>query len=186
MTRRALVWACSLVLCASAGAQAKLLGVGLSAFAGVNIPIAQDDAGSGSVFGLRAPLQVISPLRVEPWFALAKNGDYTLGASYSPSPTVDGGEITSFGLNALLGSPLTGPGFNIAVVGGLGSHKLEREGEDSESRVGFNLGLDLGVSLRTLPLSLSARAEGVVIPLDGGGSRKNAFITGALTYKFGI
>jgi hypothetical protein len=166
--------------------QAGLLGAGLTAYGGVNIPIAQDNAQSGSIFGLRAPLQMMSALRLEPWMGIANNGDYTLNTAISGSSTFDGGKITSFGLNALLGSPMTGPGFSIAFLGGIGSHKLETEGVETDSRVGYNVGLDMGVGLGSLPLSLSGRAEAVVIPLDGGGSRKNGFITAGLTYKFGI
>jgi hypothetical protein len=35
-------------------------------------------------------------------------------------------------------------------------------------------------------LSLSARGEAIIIPLEDGGSRKNAFVTAGLTYKFGL
>ena len=184
--KRCIAFGCVLLLCLAGGAEAKMMGLGLSAFYGINIPIAQDDAENGTVYGLRAPIQMVSSLRLEPWFSMAQNGDYTLPASYSTSPTFEGGEITSFGLNALLGSPMGGPGFKIAFVGGIGSHKYEQDGIESDSRIGYNVGLDMGMGLGSTPLGLSVRGEGVIIPLDGGGSRKNAFITGALTYNFGI
>jgi hypothetical protein len=176
----------ALVLLGATGAQAALLGVGITAFGGFNIPLAQDDAESGTVFGLRVPFQMMSALRLEPWFGAAQNGDYTITGPISGSADFDGGKITSFGLNALLGTPFTGPGFTIAFLGGVGSHKFEVEGAESKSEIGFNVGLDLGIGLGTLPLSLSARGEGIIIPLDGGGSRKNAFVTAGLTYKFGL
>ena len=186
MFNKAAAIACVLVLAGSSAAQAGLLGAGITAYGGFNIPIAQDDTESGSVFGVRAPLQMISMLRLEPWFGMAKNGDYTWSTSISGSQSFDGGEITSFGLNALLGSPMTAPGFSIAFVGGIGSHKFESESLEADSRIGFNLGLDLGMGLGSSPLALSVRGEALVIPLDGGGSRKNGFVTAGLTYKFGI
>jgi len=185
MIKRCIVFGCVLLLSLAGGAEAKMLGFGLSAFYGVNIPLVQDDAESGPVYGLRAPLQMTGSLRLEPWFSMATIGDYDLVTPISGTTTFEGGDITSFGLNALLGSPFNGPGFSIAFLGGIGSHKMERENADTDTRVGYNLGLDMGIGLGSLPLSLSARGEGLVIPLDGGGSRKSALVTGALTYKFG-
>jgi hypothetical protein len=186
MIKRVAALAVTVILAGATGAEAGLLGVGITAYGGLNIPIAQDDGESGTVFGARVPFQMTSALRLEPWFGAAKNGEYTVTGSISGPQTFDGGEITTFGLNALLGSPLTAPGFSIAFVGGIGSHQYEAGGIESDSRIGFNVGVDMGIGLGAMPLSLSGRAEAVVIPLDGGGSRKNAFITAGLTYKFGI
>jgi hypothetical protein len=174
------------VMFAAAGAQAGLLGIGITAYGGLNIPVAQDDTESGTVFGLRVPIQAISLLRVEPWFGLAKGGDYTITPNLSEPVTFPGADVTTFGLNALLGTPMTAPGFTIAFVGGIGSYKIEIEGLETDTRVGYNLGLDLGMGLGAGPLAVSVRGESIIIPLDGGGSRKNAFITAGLTYKFGI
>lgn len=185
MMKRVITFAVATVLLCATGAQAGILGVGITAFGGVSIPVAQADAASGTVFGLRVPVQAVSFLRLEPWFGLAKSGDYTVTGQFG-SGTFPGPDVTTFGLNALLGTPMSAPGFSIAFVGGIGSHKIELDGFESDSRIGFNLGLDLGIGLGALPLKLSARGEGLVIPLDGGGSRKNAYVTAGLTYQFGI
>ena len=167
-------------------AQAGLLGIGITAFGGLNIPVAQVDAESGTVFGLRVPLQAISVLRIEPWFGIAKSGDYTIAPNIGPPGTFAGPDIKSFGLNALIGTPMSAPGLSIAFVGGIGSHKVEFEDFPSDSRLGFNAGLDLGIGLGAAPLTLSGRGEVLVIPLEDGGSRKNVYLTAGLTYKFGI
>ena len=175
------------ILFALAGtAQAGILGIGVTAYGGLNIPVAQDDAESGSVFGLRVPVQAISLLRVEPWFGIAKSGDYTFEGNLGPASTFPGPDVTTFGLNALIGTPMSAPGVSIAFVGGIGSHKVKWDDLESDSRIGFNAGLDLGIGLGAAPLALSARGEAIVIPLDGGGSRKNIYVTAGLTYKFGI
>ena len=175
----------AVVVFAAAGAQAGILGIGVTAFGGLNIPVAQDDVESGTIFGLRVPVQAISMLRAEPWLGLAKGGDYTIPGNFG-SATFPGADVTTFGLNALLGTPMSAPGVSIAFLAGIGSHKIKIEGLDDVSRVGYNLGVDLGVGLGAAPLSLSGRGEILIIPLDGGGSRKNAYLTAGLTYKFGI
>jgi hypothetical protein len=175
----------AVVVFAAAGAQAGILGIGITAYGGVNIPVEQADTESGTVFGLRVPVQAISLLRVEPWFGLAQGGDYTIPGNFGEA-TFPGGDVTTFGLNALLGTPMTAPGLSIAFVAGIGSHKVEFEDIDSDTRVGYNVGLDLGIGLGATPLALSGRAEALIIPLDGGGSRKNTYLTAGLTYKFGM
>lgn len=181
------LWAAVVVLVmAASGAQAGLLGVGVTAFGGLNIPVAQDDNESGTVFGLRVPLQAISLLRVEPWLGLAKGGDYTVTPNLGGPVTFPGADINTFGLNALLGTPMSAPGVSIAFLAGIGSHKIKFEGLDDDTRVGYNIGVDVGIGLGAAPVSLSGRGEMLIIPLDGGGSRKNAYLTAGLTYKFGI
>ena len=174
-----------LVLCSAATSQAGLLGLGLGAYGGVNIPIVQDDAKTGSVWGFRAPVQALKLLRLEPFVAFINNGDYEI-TGIGGAQTFDGGKLTAFGINAMFGAPMTVPAVGIAFVGGIGSYKYEAEGYDSNSDVGFNVGVDFTFGLGALPVGLSARGDLVIIPLDDGGSRKHGLLTVGAFYKFGI
>ena len=170
-------------------AAAGLLGVGASVYGGFNIPVAQDDAGSGSVWGFRVPVQAVSVLRLEPFAAFIKNGDYTIDNVLGGPFTYDGGKLTGFGLNAMFGAPMTVPAVGIAFVAGIGSYKLENEEsvpQVDESRVGYTLGVDVMVGLGPVPVALDGRADFLIVPLDDGGSRKNVLLTIGAVYKFGI
>jgi hypothetical protein len=171
-----------LLLLAVPQAQAQKLGIG--AFGGVNIPIAQDDAASGTVFGIRGQLQAIPLIRIEPHVSFLKNGDYDATGIGGPF-TLDGGKVTAFGINGILGSPLGGPGFGVGLVAGIGSYKLQVEGYEDDTRVGYSGGLDLALGLTGVPLRLNGRGELVVLPLEDGGSRKYALLTVGASYSFG-
>src|SRR5437899_2252806 len=100
--------------------------VGLGGFGGVSIPIVQDDTGRGTVFGVRAPVSLLPLLSVEPFFASSSMGDKdqrVAGLTY----TRDGGTVSAFGLNAMLGGAAL-PGFKFFPYVGLGSYTLKREG----------------------------------------------------------
>jgi opacity protein-like surface antigen len=161
-------------LAISAG-PARAASVGLGPFGGVSIPIVQDDQGNGSVFGLRAPVQLVPLLRVEPFWSTSALGDKTVdagGASY----TRTGSDVTTFGLNAMLS--LGGPVTFYPFVG-IGSVKFDRTGQD-ESFTSYHMGLGLGLS--PIPkVSVDLRAELQAAAKDGT-SRKMGNITLGASY----
>jgi hypothetical protein len=53
------------------------------------------------------------------------------------------------------------------------------------TRAGYSGGIDIGLGLIGMPVRLNGRGEFVMIPLDGGGSRKFAFLTVGASYAFG-
>ena len=170
-------------------ATAGLIGVGASLYGGLNIPVAQSDAGSGSVWGFRVPVQAVSMLRFEPFVSFIKNGDYTIDDVLGGPFTYGGGKMTGFGLNAMFGAPMTVPAVGIAFVAGIGSYKLENDEAIppvDESRVGYSLGVDVTVGLGPVPVALDGRADFLIVPLEDGGSRKNVLLTIGAVYKFGL
>jgi hypothetical protein len=160
--------------------------LGIGGFGGINIPVVQDDAGSGTLYGLRAPVQLVPMLRVEPFVHFMKNGKYEVDGLGGPFE-FDGGDLTAFGISGLLGAPLNTPALGISLVASIGSYKYEEEGYDSETQAGFAGGIDVMIGLGpTTPVGISGRGEILVIPLEDGGSRKHVLLTVGAFYKFGL
>jgi opacity protein-like surface antigen len=168
-----------LLVAVAVSAQTPKLGVG--GFAGVSIPLAQDDQAQGTVFGLRAKLSLNGFLAAEGQIGFTKWG--------KPDPIdgldlgIDGSKITQFGVNGILGGG-AGPGIKPYFLGGFGSYKIKNDDTQfDESRMGYNGGLGLGIGLGP-KFSLDARGEAVVIPMDGGGSKKAVVGSAGLTLYF--
>jgi len=181
MKRIILAVLCCVVLAQAAAAQAPLkLGVG--AFAGLNYPIIQDDQSSGTAFGFKGRLKMAF-LTLEPNVTFARYGDPDIdGVIDSP----EGSKLSSLGLDAVLGSPVGGPGLAVLLFAGIGSYKIKNDQLHFEdTRVGYSggLGLEFGV---TPSISVEARGRFLVIPTEGDGSKKSALATAGLNYHFGL
>lgn len=161
-------------LSASAGA-ASAGSIGLGAFAGMSIPIVQEDVAQGSMFGLRVPVTLVPLVTVEPYWASSSLGDKDQdvgGVTY----TREGFDESAFGVNAML--TMGGPVQFYPFVG-LGSTKLERSGADL-SLTTYNAGLGLGFA--PMPkLSVHLRGE-MQIAVDGEASRKFGNVTLGASY----
>jgi len=163
---------------ALAALPAHAAGVGVGAFGGVSVPIVQDDSNQGSIFGARVPIQLIPLISAEPFFASSKLGDKDQTIAGLPY-TRDGGEITAFGVNVLLGG-MGAPGVRFYPYAGLGSYELKRNGAEKATEVGYNFGLGLGLS--PIPqLAIDLRGELNMIA-TGDTSRKYANVTVGAAY----
>jgi len=165
-----------LVLALAAGT-ASAGGVGIGLFGGTSIPIVQDDNGSGTVFGVRAPVRLIPLVTVEPYFSKTAGGDKE--QDFEGTPITYGGiDVTGYGVNVLL---TFGGKFQLYPYAGIGTFKLKREGLD-ESRTGYNFGLGLGLS--PLPkISFHVRGE-LAAAVSDETSRKWASVTAGVSYNF--
>jgi hypothetical protein len=161
-------------LSASAGA-ASAGSIGLGAFAGMSVPIVQEDVAQGSMFGLRVPVTLVPLVTVEPYWASGSLGDKDQdvgGVTY----TREGFDESAFGVNAML--TMGGPVQFYPFVG-LGSTKLERSGSDL-SLTTYNAGLGLGFT--PVPkLAVHLRGE-LQIAVDGDASRKFGNVTLGASY----
>ena len=168
-----------------AGFASEALGskIGLGGFLGMNIPIAQEDAGSSSLFGFKARMELMPRLGVEAFFTKLNQGEASVEV-WGREMSMKGGSINSFGLNLILGSMSSETGSHFHLAGGIGSYSLSKEGVPDESRFGYNFGPGLEIGLGKMSIEISVKTH--IIPLDGGGSRKNIGISGGLNYYFGL
>lgn len=183
MKRLFLLTATGLLL---AGAQPALAGGwGLGGFGGITIPVEQNDATNGTVFGVKGRWSPFWSLTIEPQVFLLKNGDYkvTFGDNDELTETFTGWKATSLGANLVLGAPVKKfTGVRPFVFGGVRVNMMDFEGRDKESKFGFGAGLGLEIGLGAIGLEI--RGAGEVVP-NHKSSKKNATITGGLNLYLG-
>lgn len=155
----------------------------IGGFVGLNIPVGQQDVGNGTLFGAKGRILLLPFLGVEPNFVFSEYGDKEHDVD-GVTMTRKGGEMTSFGADAVVG---TLSGFSQARFYGLvgvNSNTTKREGLPDQTR----LGVAFGAGLEFLPsdmFSLEVRARIHGIRLEGGGGRDNLELSAGLNYYFG-
>ena len=177
MNRKSLLAA--LLLLALAPAAAGSATIGLGVFGGASVPLVQDDNGSGSIFGLRAPVNLVPLITVEPYFAKTSGGDKDQdvgGITYTRSGIDD----TAFGANVLL---TFGTGYQFYPFVGVGSNHLKRDGLDA-TQTGYDFGLGLGFKVPVANLSVAIRGalNMVTDPGSTDTSRKWGEVTAGVSY----
>ena len=160
--------------------------LGIGAAAGFDIPILQDDQSRGFAYGIKARLDVIPLLTLEPNLFFTKYGDPELAGDDFGGITSDlkGSKVTAYGIDALLGAGFAAPGLRPYFVAGAGFYNYKRDQTgQNDTDLGFSAGagLELGFAV---PIALDVRGKLVVIPIEGG-SKKSAVITGGLIYYLG-
>jgi hypothetical protein len=182
--KKAIVAVCLLILASVPTASAQdgpKMGVG--AFAGLSIPILQDDQSQGMEYGFKGRYGLGSILVLEPYVAFTKWGE--------PDPVdgvdlgIDGSKVTSFGLEASLGNLPGAVGISPFFTAGGGSYKVKNDDTGYESsKIGFSLGLGLGYGMSP-SLSLDVRGKAIVVPQEEGGSKKAVGASFGLNFSFG-
>ena len=154
----------------------------IGGFAGVNIPLFQDDVKSGLLFGAKGRIAVLPFLGVEPNFVYTKGDkDFDVGGQSMNRGALT---ITSFGVDLLLMTPGEFSRGRFYALLGINSNSLKREGLANQTQ----LGLSFGTGFEFLPtdiLGIEVRARLHGISLEGGGGRNNLELSGGLNYHFG-
>jgi opacity protein-like surface antigen len=162
---------------------AQSISLGVGAFGGINIPVVQDDQSNGTVFGLLLRVKALPFLVIEP--------NVTFGKWGSPDPVdgvdlgIDGSKITYYCVDATLGGLPGVPGVKPYFLGGIGIYKIKNDdtGYD-ESKMGFSLGAGLGIGV--LPkIDIDFRGKFIIAPQEES-SKKAIYLTGGVTYNFGL
>ena len=180
MRRNLLLLSIGFLLFSAPGASAVDIAVG--GFAGLNFPLAMEDVTSGQIYGFKARFSVLPWLGIEPNLTFSGYGDGEAEV-YGEIQTRDGGDITSFGVDAAFGGIQGNPGLSFHAVVGLGSAKWSREGVDDVSEMSWYVGIGTEYALPS-SISIEVRAKAQVIPFEDG-SYKNGCITAGLNYYFG-
>lgn len=169
------------VLAPTLNAQGIKLGVG--GFGGLNIPIAQDDQSSGSVFGAMARIRVMSIFVAEP--------NITFGSWGEPDPVngfdlgIEGSSINSYGIDATVGGLPGVKGFKPYGCVGAAIYSIKNDDtEYDESKLGYSFGLGFLFGAATM-FDIDVRARMVIAPQENG-SKKAVYVTGGLVYYFNI
>ncbi len=160
---------------AEPGASNPLTKAGIGAYGVSNIPLVQDDAGKGALFGIRGRFG-LPVITFEPSINFIKNGD---GEADVDGTTIalDPPKLTSYALNVLLkgGFMYTTAGIGVTSVeikGGVGKSK--------EPTYNFGGGLEIGVGV----LSIDVSPRLFIINTADKASRKNLLIMAGATYYF--
>ncbi|MFQ6032166.1 MAG: outer membrane beta-barrel protein [Candidatus Zixiibacteriota bacterium] len=153
---------------------------GIGGFAGINIPLAQEDVKSGILYGAKGRIPLLPVLGVEPNFVFSKYGDKDI----DNVGTREGGTITSFGADLILGNPIGFSRGRFYVLLGINANTLKREGLSDQTQFGLSFGPGFEF-LPTEVLGIEVRARLHGISLEGGGGRNNLELSGGLNYYFG-
>jgi len=158
--------------------------ISVGAFGGFNLPILQSDAGAGSDFGVKAKFSPIPMLAAAAFFESRTFGEASKEVG-GVEHTIDGGNVTSFGVEGLIGNTGGGSGPHFYFFAGISSYKWTRDNVDDVSEVGYHLGPGFEFVL-PMKIGIEGRAKFEIVPTDGGGSRKNVLVFVGANYHFGI
>lgn len=171
-------------LLAATNAAWALTDLSAGVYGGLNAPIVQEDAKSGSGFGLKAKFSPSSFMAATAFYESRKYGNPEITV-FGQNMSIDGGKVTSIGAEVLLGNTGGNPGPHFYWALGISNYKWKRTGMQDLSKVGYHLGPGLELILPA-KIGLELRGKFEIVPTDGGGSRKNALVYFGANYHFGL
>lgn len=161
-------------------ASAETYPLGVEVFSGYDMPVLQQDVGSGTIFGLAVRGHVWGPFHGELFFRSTSQGDVDETLEFGgniPDETVTykGGTLSGFGANLLLAKSHPVSVWPYLQLG-LSTNSLA-PGEDfkkDESLLGWSFGGGTGINLYNKALYLDVNTNLLVMPFhDNNASRKN-------------
>jgi hypothetical protein len=152
-------------------------------FFGMNIPIANKDAKSGSMSGFQAKFSPITFVAGGLHFQSRNFGDPSKEFFYG-SDTKDGGKISSIGFDLYLGKT-SGVGPNFYFIGSVGSYKWKRDNQSDISKTSYSFGPGLEIVL-PVKIGIEGRALLEIVPTGEKGSWKNFVWFIGANYHFGL
>lgn len=183
MRKIILIIGCLLIMTAVSSAQEPTFGIGVNG--GLIYPILQEDQGTGSVFGVKVIYGLMNMITVEPHISFIKYGNPDFTDYPSLFNGFEGSKVTSYGVDAVLGSSFGAAGINPYLFAGIGFYNAKRDitaQDQTDLSWTGGLGVEIGVGTN---FSIDARGKLYVVPLDGGGSKKAVTTTVGVNMFFG-
>jgi len=175
------------ILVLSAAAANAVLDVSVGPYYGMEIPVINDAAKSGGLFGVQAKVSLLSMLAVGAYYSSSSLGDvdntFFEGDPDQFADTLPGGDVKSYGVDAYLGMFSGAPGFKLYLMGGVGRWSWQRDFTEDRSEILWRVGPGAEI---VLPMGLGIEGRGMfqVAPTDGGGSVKSAVWFVGVNYHF--
>ena len=157
--------------------------IAIGPFFGMNMPLANKDAKSGSMFGFQAKFSPIPFVAGGLHFQSRKFGDPSETFFYG-SDTKDGGKISSVGFDLYLGKT-SGVGPNFYFMGSIGSYSWKRDNQEKVSKTSYAVGPGLEIVL-PVKVGIEGRALFEVVPTGDKGSWKNILWFLGVNYHLGL
>jgi hypothetical protein len=185
---RARVFIGLVLLSALAGPAYGIVDLSAGPYFGMTVPIVNDDAKRGSMFGLQARVSVLSFLAVGAHFQSGSFGNpeetFFAGTPGEVTLEKDGGDLTTFAADVFLGGSGGTPGISFYMVGSIGTYKWKRDNVDEVSEISYAVGPGLEMVL-PFGLGIEGRAMFEVVPKGDDGSFKNFLWFIGANYHFG-
>lgn len=119
-------------------------------FYGMAMPVGNDLVKAGPLYGLQAKLELIPMLSIGAHYSSRDYGNPTIESDILGEQEIDGGSVSSFGVDAFLGKTTGMVGANLYLSGSFGTFKWKRDGfaEESKSSLAFGPGVELVLPMK--------------------------------------
>ncbi len=170
-----------LLIVATTGAalSAEPFGIGVSG--GALIPVAQEDQGTGSLFGLKFRIDLSGLFALEPNLNFGSFGD----AEIEGVGSRDGSSLKHYGVDITFGNRIATEGFKPYLFLGGGIYNTKRDGDDTTNKSGWSFGGGLALGLRP-QFDIDIRGRFNIAGAEGSASKKSFGITIGVTYYAGL
>jgi hypothetical protein len=176
--RKTPVWSLLLFFLLPALAVADPVGFGLSG--GFLIPVAQEDQGSGALFGVKICARMGGKFTIEPNIHFGSYGSSEITGAGSR----EGSSLKHYGLDIVWGNPVATPGFKPYLFLGGGLYNTKRDGDVTTNKSGWSFGGGFAVGVRP-DLDIDLRGRFSIASADQSTSKKSVGITAGLIYYVG-
>ena len=164
-------------------------GIIVGPYYGIAFPVGNDMAESGTMYGLQARMELLPMLSVGAHYSSRTLGNpkqvFFEGTPNEIEMEVDGGDITTFGIEGFLGKSGSLPGLNLYLTGGLSTYKWKRDYTEDFSKTAYSAGLGMEI---VLPMKLGIEGRGLFEFASTGenGTYKSLLAFVGVNYHFGL
>jgi len=165
----------------SGGAALGVAKTGIGAYGFVHVPILQDDAATGSLYGVRGRFGLLPLLQAEVSIMTLSGGESSIRVG-EQTVRLDSPEMTSFTLNVVfkMGGSIA---LSTYATGGVGWTLLsvpDGRGATREPTINVGAGMEVGLG----PVSADVSPRLFIVNTAGGASRKTIALLAGVNYFF--